>query len=237
MNLKIYQILMLIFCAFLITFNCKNSSEPELERPERPQIVPKSPDEARIEAGIDAIPVGDGIFFEWYLPQDSRIKWIKVYRRAQNEEDFVFLTSVSSLDTFYIDYNIYPEVQYYYYLISVSRNKVESETSDTLYYSLYPKPDGLSIEDNAKPTFSWHYPSIPPLGYLLRLENKETFDIIWQSFVTQVYESIVKVEYNWDGKAQLDSLQIGTQYRWRVDVIGDNLYSGSESNWKLLERN
>lgn len=237
MDLKTYQILMLIFSAFLITFNCENSTEPELDHPERPQIVPKSPDEARLETGIDAIPEGDGIFFDWYLPQDSRVKWIKIYRRLQNEEDFVFLTSLSSLDTFYIDYDIYQEVQYFYYIISVTRNKVESEPSDTLHYRLYPKPDGLSNSDSSEPIFTWHYPSIPPLGYLLKLEEKETFEIIWQSFIAQVYEAVVKIEFNWDGNAQLDSLQIGKQYRWRVDVIGNDLYSGSESNWKLLERN
>ena len=215
---------------------CRNSSEPEPVRPDPPRIVAKSPDAALQETGIDAIPEGNGIYFAWYPPEDNRVKWIKIYRRAQNEEKFQFLYSVSSQDTSFIDYEIYPEIPYFYYLTSVTRNRINSAPSDTIHYMLFSKPDGLSTTNGSKPVFSWHYPALPPIGYYLRLEDEQTTERIWLSEITHVYDAVIQVAYNYDGTAKLDSLPVGRRFRWRVDVIGMDMFSGAESNWKLLQR-
>ncbi|HDL17961.1 MAG TPA: hypothetical protein ENH29_02795 [Bacteroidetes bacterium] len=215
---------------------CRNSSEPEPVRPDPPQIVAKSPDTALQETGIDAIPEGDGIFFAWHPPRDDRVKWIKIYRRAQNEDKFQFLASVSSRDTSFIDYEIYPEIPYFYYLTTVTRNRVNSAPSDTIHYMLFPKPGGLSNSEGNKPAFSWHYSALPPIGYYLRLEDEQTAERIWLAEITHVYDAVVQVEYNFDGTANQDSLVTSHRYRWRVDVIGMDFFSGAESNWKLLQR-
>lgn len=215
---------------------CRNSSEPEQVKPDPPRIVVKSEDTSVQETGIDAIPEGNGIFFAWYLPKDDQVKWIKIYRRAQNEEKFQFLSSVSSQDTSFIDYEIYTEISYFYYLTAVTRNKVNSVPSDTIHYMLFPKPDGLSATNGSKPVFSWHYSALPPIGYYLRLEDEQTAERIWLAEITQVYDAVIQVGYNDDGTAKLDSLPAGRRFRWRVDVIGMDIFSGAESNWKLLQR-
>ncbi len=234
--MKNHQIVKLLFCLIVFIFKCNNSTEPEKIRPGPPEIIPKSSDEAIVETGIDAIPEGFGIFLEWSLPQDNQIKWIKIYRKSMEEAKFLFLSSESSVDTFFIDYEINQGITYYYYLVSVSRNRMESLPSDTVHYKLYPKPSGLSHTSGPQPFFSWHYSAIPPIGYLLRLEDYNSGDLIWLSLVARVYDPIVRVVYNWDGNALADSLPFGGRFRWRVDILGSDLFSGSESNWKLLDR-
>lgn len=235
--MKNYPVLMFLFFMIFCIIQCNNGTEPEPIRPDPPEIIPKSSDEAATESGIDAIPDGVGIFLHWSLPKNNLIKWIKIYRKSANDKNFLFLTSESSIDTFFVDYEVYHGLLYSYYLIAVNRDRVESLPSDTVYYRLYPKPNNLNQDDGPKPVFSWHYSDIPPVGYLLRLENYDSSELVWLSTVGRFYESIVSVTYDWDGNAVLDSLSTGVRFRWRVDVLGSDLFSGSESNWKLLERN
>ena len=235
--MKDYPIMMFLFFNIFCIIGCNNATEPEPLRPDPPEIIPKSSDEAAIETGIDAIPDGTGIFLQWSLPKNNLIKWIKIYRKSAKDNNFLFLSSESSIDTFFVDYEVYHGLLYSYYLIAVNRDRVESLPSDTVSYSLFPKPDNLNQSAGPKPVLSWHYSYIPPVGYLIRLEDYDSGELVWLSTVGQVYESIISATYNWDGGAVLDSLSTGVRFRWRVDVLGSDLYSGSESNWKLLERN
>ncbi len=224
----------LLFWVFLITFNCtKNSTAPQPERPDRPKFVAKSLDNAVYESGIDAVPEGNGIFIHWYLPQANRIQWIKIYRKTEYEEEYQFLASVDYSDTLYVDYDVELDLRYFYFLKAVDFKKIESLASDTVNYRLYPKANGLHATAQPRPVFAWQYQSLPPIGYLLRLEEEASANVVWLSFV-ESYDLLNQVEFNWDGKARLDSLQLGNRYRWRIDVLGADLFSGSESNWKLL---
>jgi len=226
----------LLFCGILITFNCaKNSSAPESKRPERLMFTAKSPDDAECESGIDAVPEGDAILLQWFLPRDDRVQWTKIYRSCENEEDYQFLASVGYSDTLYLDYDVNLDTRYFYFIKAVDSKRVESLASDTVTYKLYPKPNGLRATTQARPVFAWQYLSLPPIGYLLRLEEDGSANLVWLSLV-ESYDLISQVEFNWDGKAKIDTLQSGKRYRWRVDVLGADLFSGSESGWKLLER-
>ncbi len=197
--MKSCPILMFLFFMIFCFIQCNNATAPEPIRPDPPEMVPKSLDEAAIETGIDAISDGMGILLQWSLPQKNLIKWIKIYRKSANDNKFLFLSSESSIDTFFIDYEVTYGILYSYYLIAVNRDNTESLPSDTVFYRLYPKPNNLNHTDGPKPVFSWHYSFIPPVGYLLRLENYDSGELVWISTVGRFYESIVSVAYNWDG--------------------------------------
>lgn len=137
-------------------------------------------------------------------------------------------------DSIFIDYDIELESRYYYYLKSVDKRRFDSVTSDTVSYMLLSKARNLNHSKVAKPTFAWHYPFVSPVGYLLRMEDVNSDEVIWISLVTS-FDSITEIQYNWDGKALLDSIPTNPQFRWRVDVLGPDIFSGSESVWKLLE--
>ena len=216
----------------------KNSSDPEPENPDRPEFVTKSLDTAENETGIDAIPEGSGILLEWHPLNIDLVEWVKIYKRSQGYQNFQFLTSVASTDSMYIDYDINIETRYYYYLKSVDKVKVESLPSDTISYKLLPKATSLNYSNFAVPTFSWQYPYLSPVGYLVRLEDDGSSEVIWISSEIQSYEptTTTNISFNFDGKSKLDSLQTGFKYRWRVDVLGSDLYSGSESGWNIIER-
>ena len=230
-------ILLLAFPVIFISLHCnKKATEPEPTKPNPPEFVLKSLDGAENETGIDAIPDGNGIALEWYPADQNIVEWIKIYKQSQNNPEFSFLASVESQDSMYVDYDINLETRYYYFLKSVDKTKVESLPSDTVAYKLLPKAGNLSHTDHPIPTFSWQYPYLSPVGYLVRLEDNQSAEIIWISSEIQSYELITMVVYNFDGRAKLDTLTSGRQYRWRVDVLGSDLFSGSESGWKLIER-
>jgi len=141
---------------------------------------------------------------------------------------------VNAPDSIFIDYDIELESRYYYYLKSVDKRRFDSVTSDTVSYMLLSKARNLNHSKVAKLTFAWHYPFISPVGYLLRMEDVNSDEVIWISLVTS-FDSITEIQYNWDGKALLDSIPTNRQFRWRVDVLGPDIFSGSESVWNLLE--
>jgi len=235
-NFKIV-ISILIFCGIFFIFNCnKNTSDPEPEKPDQPEFATKSLDIAEHETGIDAIPEGNGILLEWEPLNIDLVEWVKIYKKSQGSQNFHFLTSVASTDSIYIDYDVNIETRYYYYLKSVGKAKVESLPSDTSSYRLLPKAASLNYTGSAVPSFSWQYPYLSPVGYLIRLEDEGSSEVVWISNEIQSYDLITTIDYNNDGKAKLDSLQSGLKYRWRVDVLGSDLYSGSESGWNIIEK-
>lgn len=205
------------------------------EQPDPPRFILKSDDQANMEYGIDAIPEGDGIFLIWQNMNNNQVKWTKIYRRAEFENGFQFLTSVNEPESTFVDYDLELEMRYYYYLKSVDKRRFDSLPSDTLSYMLLPKATNLNHSLDAIPTFVWHYPFVSPVGFLLRLEDVSSNEVVWMSLVTS-FDSIVEINYNWDNRAMLDSIPSGRSFRWRVDVLGPDLFSGSESVWKLLER-
>ena len=84
-------------------------------------------------------------------------------------------------------------------------------------------------------SFTWTVSSIPSSGYYLRVEQ-----IIGENFHPLVYlKDFKENEINYDPPQtftiSIDKFSIsvgdGDQYRWRIDCKGDDLYSGSESDW------
>jgi len=76
-------------------------------------------------------------------------------------------------------------------------------------------------------------PNIPTEAYyVIRFVKAASGEIIWISVVLSSYSGDrERVIFNSDGFASIDFLQTGIDYQWRVDIIGSESHSGSESGW------
>ena len=211
------------------------SSESEQARLPVPKFVSKTADTAFVEHGIDAIPEADGIFLEWFSPPGEAVSGTKIFRRPEGQKKFAFLAKVELPETTFVDFDVAIQRSYSYYLMFYGKsNSGESAHSDTVHYFLFPKPENLHAAAGGRPLFSWTYAETPPLEYLLRLESGGGARLIWQAGVVS-YDPVIQVFYNFDGSARLDSLKPEQSYRWRVDVVGPDLYSGAESKWSWIK--
>jgi hypothetical protein len=253
--IKIFFILVII----LLLINCSENDPVDPEPPDRVLLVLKEEgfDTLEIERGIDAEanPNSDinAIQLDWYDPADKyRIAYYNIYR-SDDEEGKLFYKLIGNtenqlnpLDTVYMDMTqgLLNNHRYWYYITAVNENGKESEPSDTVHYTLIEKAIELSI-NNYNPvlmdsiiSFTWTVSSIPSGGYYLRVEQ-----IIGENFHPLVYlKDFKENEINYDPPQtytiSVDKFSVpvvdGDQYRWRIDCKGDDLYSGSESDWAIF---
>lgn len=212
----------------------KNSAGSEGSALPVPKFVSKTPDTAFVEHGIDAIPEADAIFLEWYSPRDSRIAATRIFRLTPGNKAFRQIAEVAVPETTYVDFDVAIQERYSYYLAFAGKSDLGlSATSDTVHYSLLPKPFDLRVSLGVRPTFSWQYSETPPPGYLIRVESRDGDQLLWLTQVVS-YDSFIRIGYNFDNSAPVDSLDRRVGFRWRVDVLGTDLFSGSESNWEYV---
>jgi hypothetical protein len=138
-------------------------------------------------------------------------------------------------DSVYVDNTTQIYQRYFYYIQAVTDENLLSDPSDTLDYKLIRKATGLTpsgeIGEN-KPEFSWEDTNNPiQPAYLLRLFDLLTEDTIWFVEIPSSYSTREKIMFNADGLASVDSLQIGVEYVWRLDILSSEDRCGSESQW------
>ena len=229
-------IFLLIFSVIFLTFHCKpKNSNQGAQKPNPPVMVPKSPETAIEEKGIDAVPEVNAIFVEWFSTKDETVRRWKLFRAASGQ-GFKLIAVLASSDTSYLDKNLETGRRYSYFLTAVNASGLESAPSDTVSYKLLPKPVNLGNTLDAKPEFEWQFVSVPPVLYVLRLFENPSQNLIWLSEVAPSYGASEHVHFNWDHTATVDSLERGVSYYWRVDEIGSEFHSGSESDWKIFTR-
>lgn len=226
------------FLLFIVNFSilsCKsNSSGPEVQKPDAPIIVPKSAENSVIEKGVDAIPEMNAIFFEWRSPRAEVQGW-NVYKKKAESGSFQFLTNVSNVDTSFIDQNVLVGTRYWYYVTAVGLNGQESQPSDTVDYKLLEKANSLSNTLDVHPVFEWHTSGVAPIFYILRLYENPQQKPIWITEISPGYQGQREtVNFNSDGSAVETSLEKNKTYSWRVDELGSEANSGSESHWKVF---
>lgn len=216
-------------------FSCTKQVNTIKNRPLPVMLVPGVQDTSEIEKGIDAIPEGDKIRIEWKASPEIEVRDYRIYRSVEREKSYLFISELSIPDTTFEDEAIVGQ-RYYYYIQAVTDENIESFPSDTLDYKLIHKavnitPKGTTIYP--QPELSWKDPNIPTEAYyVIRFVKATSGEIMWISVVPSSYSGDREgVIFNSDGFASIDFLQPGIDYQWRVDIIGSESHSGSESGW------
>ena len=228
----------LIFGCLFTILSCQNAIDNNKDRPEIVKFVDKSPEYEIPEKGIDAIPEEIAIFFEWFRTDNSEIEKYRIYRQTDPDDDFYLIDTIQ--DTFYIDIitDIFP--RYYYYVIAVNYDNVQSESSDTLNYKLLEKPRPLSpsgFSESVTPEFRWEDHTQPQANdYIIRVIRSVDETVMWNAVVpANLGSAIQTINYNSDQSASIPELEPGIGYQWRVDVIGPENLCGSESAWTSFQ--
>jgi len=197
------------------------------------QFVPARADTAVIERGIDAVPESDAIQLQWQRQSD--LSEYRLYRKSREEESFQNLAILSERDSLYLDsQNLRLNTRYYYTIIGGNSAGWVTPPSDTVDYLLLPKVVNLA-QAILRDTLHFHWQPAPqslPESYLLKLFDDVSGRLLWLSTVPSYQAVEEDVRYNWDGLARRPKLSSAGKYRWRVDAIGSEARSGSESNWQ-----
>lgn len=230
-----YPVFPLLLGWILFTLACRNQPTKQQNLPDAVTLIASAADTAWVEKGIDAVPEADAIFLEWTPAEDGLAANYAVWRQDANT-DFQQVAVVNSATTEYLDAAVQLFVRYRYIILPVSDEGDLGEAVDTLSYRLLAKATDLAATQGSQPEFSWRDPNLPPeAAYLIRLKQSGSELRLWQRVVTSSYtgdrESVV---YNDDGSAVQNELTKGTEYLWRIDILGSEANSGSESPWNSL---
>jgi hypothetical protein len=197
------------------------------------RFVPAVDDTVIAERGIDAVAESDAIQLQWQ--RQSELNEYRLYRKSREEEQFSELAVLTERDTLYLDsQNLQISLRYYYYLVGANHEGQVTQPSDTVHYMLLPKPTNLAQALQQDNLYFYWQPAPQPLAdmYLLKFFEDATQRLIWISKIPSYRIAEENIRYNWDGGARLAKLASGQKYRWRVDAIGSEAYSGSESHWQ-----
>ncbi len=219
----------------LLTFCRKQATDSRPLLPV-PVIISSPADTLVIERGIDAVPELNAIQVDWQ-PRPEYAGY-ELYRRSENETKFSLLGSFTDTDSSYLDQAaIVPNKRYYYYLRAFDKKQNWTPPSDTLDYMLLDKAFNLSVSSANPLVFHWQVQEILPPSYVLKLFDDASGEKIWFSNIVSSYQGLEEQAiYNWDGQAKSAQLTPGQSYRWRVDIIGADSHSGSESTWHRFKR-
>ena len=231
----------------LLFISCgENSEENDVSAPEAPEMIVKSVEFAQIETGVDAVPEGDWIYFEWEPNDEEDLEGYEIWRMGEDDSLQVFeLIEILSLtqmanasqpeytDRMAIvapDPNSGDARGYYYYVTAYDGSGNISSPSDTVYYKLLRKPLSVSIDSDLE-TVRWSYPYNleQDVKFIIRVVRQSTGQHVWLVQYS-VGQDPYEVSFNFDGSALL----MGPgDYYLRVDVtpsiIIGNKYSGAES--------
>ena len=227
----------LLFGLLFTIFNCKNEVNTGTIKPSPIILIAGLGDTSLVERGIDTIPEGDVIRIEWIPSSEGEVNRYRIYRSEENRSGpFIEIGSVSEIDSFFLDYSVSVGKRYYYYVLVQNDDEILSDPSDTLDYKLIAKATNLKTTASAD-SFSWIDPNdyAAPF-YVIRLLEVASQDMIWFTTIETKYDNIQSVLYNKDGSANLDSLIIGIDYQWRIDIKGPEDHCGSESEWAIIQR-
>jgi hypothetical protein len=232
---RFFLLLILIF----INFNCNKKVTSTQDKPGPVTLVPGVEDTCRVEKGIDAIPEGNLIRIEWMAGDASTARY-KVFRGTDPKGLFTLIITEDVSVQFYEDQVPSLTVRYYYFVRTVNDEGVESDPSDTLSYRLIRKAEGLDPVDPCgnRPSFTWRDPNSPQANdYIIRVRETGSGRMVWLSkFRNMDFGPDTKtIAFDADGGALSDSLASGAEYQWRIDIVGNEKNSGSESSWTTIQ--
>ena len=231
---------MLIIGLSLLWVGCERGSDRDTVPPNPPVVLPSSEPTSSDEQGIDAIPERDWIRLEWWAGPEEDLAGYEIYRRREDEAvdsliAVLLIEEISGDVAFYVDDEAELHVRYFYTIKAFDESDNVSTASEPLTYMLLSKlvpdqPRG-DIEDRTPEfIFQWGDDPSAVISYVVKVTDA-TGTYLWIAFgIAREYENPGHIMYNVDGKAKSDSLESGV-YRWRVDGVGREEYSGSESRW------
>ena len=247
-----------ILVIILLLINCSEKDPIEPDPPNGVVMVMKEPgfDTLEIERGIDAEPNPNSnycaIELNWYEPMDKyRVSYYNIYRTdaAQGKLFYKWIGNTENQlnlpDTVYIDTTLSSTNNndpYWYYVTAVDENGNESEPSDTVHYTLIEKATDLSINNynpvltDSNITFTWYVDSDDiPGAYYLRVEQNisESFHplVFFREIGVNEVDYVPPQTYNVSIEEFKVPIVEDQNYRWRIDCLGTDLYSGAESDW------
>jgi hypothetical protein len=223
-----------------VLIGCSNTTKPQNQKPAKVRLVPKAPDDAIVESGIDAEaipgePNRNAIFLQWYSNTEDDISSYEIYRRlGENITDstgtFVKVATVNKSDTTYIDNTVGNDSLFFYYVVAVDEEGAKSDPSAKEYYLLYAPPNlSAPVGQSFGGSFEWFFSYIPQTFYF-RLERQ---------IVGSDYQHVILSELNTNANVEpaqsrtlnevgLTNIPPGS-YRWRIEI--NNGREGCESNW------
>ena len=251
-NFRKYIFIVLAGMALFVM--CRSGVENEDLPPSRVRIVPKTPEDAVEEHGIDAYAVvtennvvkANAIYLEWYQNPEQDIAAYNIYRKAGDSTGtFQRIARVEKsfgvLDTFYIDMAVELYQRYFYYIKAEDEAGQEGPASRKVNYALVPWADLESPirYANFDGQFVWTFQQnyFPP-SFVFRLE-RQVAENTYVNFFTKQIELLVDYDPHqvWSISRlvpeELLPIPTGT-YRWRIDVVGSEENQGSESNWETF---
>lgn len=238
----------LIFFLSIFIFACTDNTMNFEDVPGAPRLMNAPEDTSLVEIGIDAYTGQDeslGVQLDWSPGVGVFPDSFRVFRKRLEveEAEFELLAVVSSteFDVFegdtiftYVDIDsIFTNQRNAYFVTAVGPTGSESEPSDTLDYMLIAQPENLGIvagSDPARPEFSWSNVGVG--DYVLKVLEADSDKRVWIGVVQNSFAAFTTVEFNQDGRAVRDSLSKDVRYKWRVDAVGTERNSGSESRWR-----
>ena len=228
----------LLLGSIFAIFTCIKQVNTSKIQPLPVVLISGSPDHAVIERGIDTIPEGDSIRLEWRPSAEEEVIGYRLYRGVHRDGGYHLVSFIMIPDSTYVDETVRIGERYYYTIRAVTDEHIESDPSDTLDYKLILKPIDTTPKgqiDEAVPVLGWKDPNFPPEAfYVIRFKVIHTNTTVWISRIPSSYGERENVRFNADGLASIDMLHSGTDYQWRVDVIGSEDHMGSESRWIQL---
>ena len=246
-------IFILVIMALLI--NCSEKDPIDPDPPNRVIMVIKEPgfDTLQVERGIDAEPNPNSsvsaIELNWYEPTDKyKVSYFNIYRSEDeagklsykwigNTENQINIPDTVFIDTTLSDTN--GDFPYWYYVTAVDEDGTESEPSDTVKYTLIEKATELSIIPpdvlrDSTITFKWMLSNEDIVNnYYLRVEQLAPQPVFQPFVYFKVLNSNYQVTETFQVSIENFRFPIinGGVYRWRIDCVGTDIYSGSESDW------
>jgi hypothetical protein len=230
----------LLFVLIFINFNCKNSAGPSRDRPASVRLIAGVDDTCRVELGMDAVPEGNAIRIEWTDSGDDLTEGFEVNRSIHSQGPYSTVVTLMNADQHYYEDNV-PEVnvRYYYTVTAIDGEGGRSLPSDTLSYRLIQKAQDLKPQAACGdvPDFSWRDDNLPhAASFIVRVRDKANGTTVWLSTVLSAYNGGEEaVLFNADGTASPGRLTTGRNYEWRVDIVGNESRSGSESPWVSIQ--
>lgn len=242
--------ILLIIVLSVLMFYCSPTSSDNAPRPEKIRMVQRTADTAfvDIEKGIDAIEEDNGLVLMWYQPENqTSIDHYNIYRSTDPDGlvNFNRLTATDLFftDTTYTDRSLNLETLYSYFVTAVNEDSQESLPSDTVRYRLIEKAelsnpgDGEVLTDPAEIIFLGSFTNGIAQSSVLRIER-----LVGSTFRELIYLQYKPNFDNYDGTVQYtlpeavlrNYFESGEEYTWRIDLIRDLEFWGSESETRTF---
>lgn len=225
-----------------VFWNCDDTTSSENPPPGQVILVQKSAEDDTVERGIDAKyipspPPRNGIIIEWHPVEHDDLIGYVIRRSIENDSTaFAVIARVrkviGKIDTFYVDGNASVGTRYYY-RVAAEDEENEGPMSEAVNYKLEemctlnsPTPTTTQFDS----TFRWQWPAIQPPMFIFRLFKEILPNTPYELIFIDTYDNDFFPNQEWSlERLGFQGALTPGRYQWRIDIIGNEINSGSES--------